>query len=144
MTVSVISSELLILLRPDAVWWYIIISGSVLRKDGFAVFEVKVAVKVQNFIECLSGLDLRNDFTFCSQTEYRHEPECYAKDLLLLLLLSSRSKSQANLFWSCLKIGLLCSGLQWWFRESSNVFQFCIFCATDSFATKLCMLMCCY
>ena len=44
--------ELLILLQPNLVWLYIVLSWSVLRKDWIAV--VKVTVMVWNFIVCLS------------------------------------------------------------------------------------------
>ena len=52
MTVSIISAELLIILRPNLVWWCIIVSESVSLKlkDCFAMFKVKVTMKVQNFI----------------------------------------------------------------------------------------------
>ena len=54
--VSVMSSELLIPLQINLVWWYIIISESILWKDWIGVFRVKVIVMVQNFIEYLSVL----------------------------------------------------------------------------------------
>ena len=47
MTISTISAKLLILLQPDLIGWYIIISWSVLCKDWIAV--VKVIVKVRNY-----------------------------------------------------------------------------------------------
>ena len=40
--VSTISAELLIILLPNLVWWYIIISQNVLWRNGFVVFKVKV------------------------------------------------------------------------------------------------------
>ena len=47
MTVSTISAELLIFLRPNLVGWYIVISWSVLCKKWMVVFKVIVTVKVQ-------------------------------------------------------------------------------------------------
>ena len=38
------------------------------KKYCFAVFKIKVVVKVQIFIECLSGWYLLNDLRFCIQT----------------------------------------------------------------------------
>ena len=51
MTVSRISSEWLILLQPEVVFWYIIISQSVLWENWMA-FKVKVVAKVQSFNFC--------------------------------------------------------------------------------------------
>ena len=48
--------ELLILLQPNLVWLYIVLSWTVLQKDWIAV--VTVAVMVWNFIVCLSVLFL--------------------------------------------------------------------------------------
>ena len=48
--------ELLILLQPDFIGWYIFISRSILCKNKIIVFKVKVTVKVQNFIESLCVL----------------------------------------------------------------------------------------
>ena len=56
MTLSTMSTEPLILLQLNLSTWYIIISWSVLCKYYIAVMEVKVTVKIQNFIESLSNL----------------------------------------------------------------------------------------
>ena len=45
MTPCAISSELLILWKPDLVWWYIIISQSDLWKKWITAFRVKVTAK---------------------------------------------------------------------------------------------------
>lgn len=45
MTVSTVLLELLILLHPELVWWYIVISWNVYWKDLIAVFKVKAMVK---------------------------------------------------------------------------------------------------
>ena len=45
-TVSTIFTELLIFLQPNLVWWYII-SWSVLFKNWFVVFKVKVTVRLK-------------------------------------------------------------------------------------------------
>ena len=44
-------AELLILLQPNLIGWYIIINWSALCKNQIVVFKVKITVKVQNFIE---------------------------------------------------------------------------------------------
>ena len=48
MVVSTTSSEVMILLEPNAVWWQIVISQSVMQKYWFDVFTVKATVKVQS------------------------------------------------------------------------------------------------
>ena len=53
MTISIICSELLIFGGTSLVWQCLFISWSVLWKGCFAVFKVKVTVKVLNFSECL-------------------------------------------------------------------------------------------
>ena len=42
MTISSVSSELLIVLLQDLVFWYMIISQSVLERNQISVFKVKV------------------------------------------------------------------------------------------------------
>ena len=51
MTVSTISIELLIFLKPSLIDWYIIISWRVLCENQIVDFKVKATVKVQNFFE---------------------------------------------------------------------------------------------
>ena len=51
MAVPIISSELLILLWPNLVWWSVIVSCRAVWKYRFPVFKVTV----QNFNECLVG-----------------------------------------------------------------------------------------
>ena len=46
MTIFTISSKLLVSLQPNLVWWYSIISWSVLWKNGITVFKVKVTENV--------------------------------------------------------------------------------------------------
>ena len=46
MTVSTVLLELLILLHPELVWWYTVISLNVYWKDLIAVFKVKAMVKI--------------------------------------------------------------------------------------------------
>ena len=67
MTVSTTSSELLIFLPPNVVWWYIIISQRVLWGNWIAVFKVKVTAKLQNANECFSRQYLQNHWTFYHQ-----------------------------------------------------------------------------
>ena len=69
MTVSTILSELLILLLPNLVWWYII-SQSVLWRNWIAVFKVKVTAKLENVNEYLSIQYLLNCWTSYHQTWY--------------------------------------------------------------------------
>ena len=61
MTVSTTFTELLIFLQPNLKGWYIIISCSVMDKNWIVVFEVKVRVNFQNFIESLSSMFCTND-----------------------------------------------------------------------------------
>ena len=73
-----LSSELNIVL-PNVVGWHIIISRSVMWRNCFAVFKVKVIAKVENFVECLSGRCLLNYLTFVakhSMVMHHHEPQC--------------------------------------------------------------------
>ena len=51
-----LSSKLLVCLQPNLVWWYSIISQSVLWKHGITAFKVKVTVKIQNVSEWLFAL----------------------------------------------------------------------------------------
>ena len=71
MTVSTVSSELLILLLQNLVWWYIIISLSVSWRNWIAVFKVKVTAKLQNVNDCLSRC-LLNCQTLYYQTCYSY------------------------------------------------------------------------
>ena len=70
MTVSTIFAELLILLLPNLVWWYIIISQNVLWIKGIVVFKVKVPAKFQNVSECLPRWYFLKRWTFYYQTWY--------------------------------------------------------------------------
>ena len=70
MTIFIVSSKLLVRLQPNLVWWYIIISRSVLCKIWITVFKVKVAANVWNVSECLSGQYLLNHWSFRYQTWY--------------------------------------------------------------------------
>ena len=54
-TISIISSKLLVRLQPGLVWWYSIISQSVLQKNWITAFKVRVTAKVKNVSEYLSG-----------------------------------------------------------------------------------------
>ena len=57
MTLSTISSELLTPQQPNLVWWYTIISQSVLWKNWVTVFKVKVTqkVKMSVFVQKISS-----------------------------------------------------------------------------------------
>ena len=60
MAVSTIFAELLIVLQPNLIGWYIIVSWSVLckKQQQMIVFKIKITGRVQNFIEflCISYL----------------------------------------------------------------------------------------
>ena len=94
MTVSTISAELLILLLPNLVWWYIIISQSVLWRYWIVMFKVKVTAKVQNVDGCLSRWYLLNHWTFYSQTWSNEAPSWARLSSKTVGLLSSWSRSQ--------------------------------------------------
>ena len=150
MTVSVVSSELLIVSLPSFVWWYIIICLSVLWKDCFAMF--KVTVKVQNLIMIM----------------HYHEPECcIAKQLFGCHGQGhnegSYNKTNMTISTTCLELQillqpnwdhkleclverLLCSRSwsQWWFKTSLNVCQSYVFCTTNISASELAVWIYCY
>ena len=93
MTVSTVSSELLILLLQNLVWWYIIVSQSVLWRNCIAVFKVKVTAKLQNVNDCLSRC-LLNCQTLYYQTWYSSASAWAKLSLRNIDLLSSRSRSK--------------------------------------------------
>ena len=70
MTLSAVSSKLLVSLQPNLVWWYSIISWSVLWKNGITAFKVKVIAKVKNVSECLSRWYFLKHRTFCYHIWY--------------------------------------------------------------------------
>ena len=118
MFVQMISSKPPNILFPNLVLSCIIMSRSVMQKDWFAIFRVKVAarahmIKIWQFL-----LYLLNCWPFCYQTWFAsiyHKPECFYGEIGLLC---SRSRSQQH------------------FKMSMNV---CldIFWITEPFATKL-------
>ena len=78
MTMSVICSELLIFWgATNLVWQCMFISWSVLWKDCFAVFKVKVTVKVLNFSKRLPGQYLW--LVKLSMVMYHHQPEYHSE-----------------------------------------------------------------
>ena len=72
MIVSTTSAELLIFLHSHliCIWWYIIISWSVLCFFFIAVYKVRVIAMVWNLNEYLFRWYLLNHLTFCNQTWY--------------------------------------------------------------------------
>ena len=66
--VQMISSKQPNILLPNLVLWCIIMSRSVMQKDWFAIFKVKVTVKVKNFIESLCIIHLLYHWSFGNQT----------------------------------------------------------------------------
>ena len=81
MTISVVSSKLLVHLQPNLVWWYSIISLSVLWKNGITAFKAKGTAKVQNVSECLEDIFWITEHfaTKYGMVMQYHEPECHAK-----------------------------------------------------------------
>ncbi len=77
MTISIICSELLIFGATSLVWQCMFISWSVLWKGCFAVFKVKVTVKVLNFSECLPGQYLWS--VKLSMVMHHHQPEYHSE-----------------------------------------------------------------
>ena len=100
MTVSTTSSELLIFLPPNVVWWYIIISQRVLWGNWIAVFKVKVTAKLQNANECFSRQYLQNHWTFYHQVWFGDASSWTRVSCEKTGWLSSRSRSQQGLRWS--------------------------------------------
>ena len=73
-----LSTELLILLEPNLIEWYLIKSWYVLSKNWIVVFKVKVTVKVQKFMESLCILYLLYHWSPGTQSR------CADETLLLL------------------------------------------------------------
>ena len=165
MSVSIISCELLILLRTNLLWWYIIMEVRVScekialmcsRSWSQHWFETPMNVYPDNIFWLIEDFVAKHTSSwaklFCRKivfanfkvrvTVSAHIIKIWS--FLLYLL-------QPNLVWwyrwytgvSCEKSWLLCSRSrsQWWFKTSLNVCQSCIFCTTDTFATKLDVLM---
>ena len=124
MFVQMIFSESLNLLLPNLVWWCIIMSQIVFKKDWFAVFKVKVTVK-DNIIKILL-------FNILSE--------------LLILL-------QQNLVWWCIIIRCIVLWKDWiallwsWshsqkrFRIPVNIHLNDLYSAAEPSVTKLGMMM---
>ena len=86
MTLSAISSELLIPWQPNLVWWYDIISQSVLWEKLITAFKIKVAVKGQNVSVCPDDTlyTAKHIVTKLGIVMHHHEPECMQKDWLAI------------------------------------------------------------
>ena len=97
MTLSTISSELLILRQPDLVWWYIIVSQSVLWKKLDCCFQGQGQSKGS---KCLSRWYLLNHQIFCNQTWYCDALSWVGVSWKKICLLFSRSRSQQVHIWS--------------------------------------------
>ena len=91
------------LVVTNLVWQCMFIIWSILWKGYFAVFKVKVTVKVRNFIECLSGQYLWS--IKVSMVMHHHEPE-YNTEIYLAIfkvkatIVSTRSSAILKLFQS--------------------------------------------
>ena len=99
---SNISSELLVLLQLNLVWWHIIISLVALWKklDCLVVVKVRLTRKFQNLSECSSGWYLLNFWIYCNQTWCVDASSWARVSYKKICLLSSRSRSQWGLIWS--------------------------------------------
>ena len=101
MTLSTITSELLILWQPNFVWWYSIISQSVLWKNGLlclrarSQWRFKMSVNVQIIFSKLPNILLPNLVWHCIIMSQSFTQKSYRVCLLL-----SRSGSQQGLIWS--------------------------------------------
>ena len=100
MTISSVSFDLLILLLPNLVWWYIIISQSVLCRNWNVLFKVKITAKSQNVNECLSIWYFLNCWTFYHQTWYGDATLWARLSFKKIDLLSPKSRSQLRIIWS--------------------------------------------
>ena len=91
------------LVVTNLVWQCMFIIWSILWKGYFAVFKVKVTVKVRNFSECLSGQYLWS--IKVSMVMHHHEPE-YDTEIYLAIfkvkatIVSTRSSAILKLFQS--------------------------------------------
>ena len=105
MTISVICSELLIFGATNLVWQCMFISWSALWKGCFAVFKVKVTVKVMNFSECLPGQYLWS--VKLSMVMHHHQPEYHSEiSFCYVTIILTRSSEILK---------LLRSKLVWWY-----------------------------
>ena len=96
-TIFTISSTLLVHLQPNMVWWYSIISQSVLWENGITVLKVKATAKVQNVCECLSGQYPLNHRTFFHHTRYGYAALLAKVSCRKIASLCSMSRSQRGL-----------------------------------------------
>ena len=99
MTISTISSELLVLLLPNLVWWYIIISQKVWWSNGIVV-QGEGHSKFQNVNECLSRWYLLNRWTVYYQTWYGYASLWARLSSKKIGLVSSRLRSQWRIIFS--------------------------------------------
>ena len=95
------SSELLILLHLNLVWWHIIISWIVMWKDWIALSwsRSRSQKKVQNSSECSSGWYLLKCWMFCNQIWYGDASSCARVSCKKTGLLSSSSGSYWGLIY---------------------------------------------
>ena len=92
MTLSVISTELLILRQPDLVWWYIVISQCCVKKIDYCI-EGKSHSEGSE-CQCLSRWYVLNHQTFCYQTWFFDSSSWARVSCKKIGLLSSRSRLQ--------------------------------------------------
>ena len=102
-----ISPQLLNLLQSDLVWWCITMGQTVMQKDWFAVFKVKVTVRARKTQTTF--------FTISAE-----------------LLIFFKPNLQPGV--SCVQIGLLCSKTrsQWRIKASLNLYESDIFCTAGN------------
>ena len=88
MTVSIIFAKLLILLLPDLVLWYIIVSQNVLWKNWIVVFKVKVSPNFKMLMNVCP-----DDIFWIAETfivklgfvMHHYKPDCFSKRMVCCL-----------------------------------------------------------
>ena len=109
MTVSTISAELLILLLPDLVWWYMIISQNALWRNGIVVFKVIVTANFKKLMNvCPDDIfwSIKQFTTKLGIVMHHYEPDCLLKRLVCCLQGQGHSEGSYNqnmtiyVFWS--------------------------------------------
>ena len=118
-----ISSELQIILFPNSVWLWSIMSQSVKQKNWFSVFNVKVTMRAYTTEIRLFLLCLLNCWSVCNQTWFDSTTSYAGVSLAKIGLLRSRSRSQQR------------------FKMLVNVCPDDTFWTVDHFDTKLGMVI---
>ena len=105
MTLSTVSSEPLIPLQPNLVWWYGIISQSVFweKKWLITAFKVKVTVEGQNVSVCTDDFfKMAHIVTKLGIVLHHHELEYMQKDLFAVFKLKVTTRAHITKLWQIL------------------------------------------